>query len=90
MVQYSLLLMSTCMSAEVSPYVCADYFIYVLPFWKELHTRLTVCSVCIISPFVINLFPDRNLVTIVIVPGHSLLFTFCHKSDSTYLLGGLL
>ena len=55
MVQYSLLLMS--MSADVSPYVCADYFIYVLPFGKELLTRLTMCSLCIKGLFVIYLFP---------------------------------
>ena len=47
---------------NVSPYVCTDYFssVYVAewpPFWKELLTRLTVCSLYILTICNFSYFP---------------------------------
>ena len=34
---------------DVSPYVCTDCFVFGLGLAKELLTRLTICSLCIMS-----------------------------------------
>ena len=56
------------------------------PFWKQLLSKLTICSLCIMSSccFISHFcFKDRIVVMIVSIPGHCLLLILVNNNCLT-------
>ena len=59
-----------------------------LPFWKELFTQFSICSLCIVTICNFSYLPfwflGGNRSLIALVPGYSLLVTFAISSSACH------